>query len=58
MRVWTKQSSIVADILENEGRYVAKRVFVKRRDENDFVVSVYDWLARNHPGRATAPKDA
>lgn len=58
MRVWTKQSNIVLDILENEGRYVAKRKFVKRRDENDFVVSVYDWLARNHPGRPTAPADA
>ena len=58
MRVWTKQSSIVLDILERDGVYVAKRSFVKRRDENDFVVAVYDWLARNHPGRPTAPKEA
>ena len=58
MRVWTKQSSIVGEILVNEGRYVAKRKFVKRRDENDFIVCVYDWLARNHPGRVNAPEDA
>ena len=58
MRAWTKQSAIVLDILESEGRYVAKRKFVKRRDENDFVVGLYDWLARNHPGRHTAPSDA
>lgn len=58
MRVWTKQSSIVGEILQNEGRYVAKRKFVKRRDENEFLVQVYDWLAMNHPGRKTAPPDA
>ncbi len=58
MRVWTKQSEKVFEILSEQGRYVAKRLFVKRLGENNMILPVYDWLARNHPGRPHKPADA
>ena len=58
IRVWTKQSAKVLEILETQGRYTAKRLYVRTRDENDGVLELYDWLAHFHPGKRWRPADA
>lgn len=57
--VWTKQNETVADILEKEGRYTAKRQFVERYadDFDNIVVQCYDWLSKNLPQK-DRPQDA
>lgn len=58
--VWTKQHRAVLETLEREGRYVAKRQFVRYENEDcaDLVLEVYDWLVKNGPDASHKPADA
>ena len=54
--VWTKQHRAVLETLEREGRYVAKRQFVRYENEDcaDLVLEVYDWLVKTVPTPPTS----
>ncbi len=58
--VWTKQHENVAKILEEEGRFVAKKEFVVRDmdDHNQLVLQCYNWLTANTPAQEQRPADA
>lgn len=58
IRVWTKQSAIVWDILQRHGIYHARRDAVLRTEEAALIGTAYDWLAQHTPAAADKPKDA
>ena len=58
VRVWTKQSAVVWDILQREGIYHARRADILRTEEAALIGTAYDWLAQNTPGAGAKPKDA
>ena len=55
--VWTKQHENVAEIIEKEGRYTAKRhIIAKTADDHEgLVLKCYDWLVGHLPDK---PDDA
>ena len=55
--VWTKQHENVAEIIEKEGHYTAKRhIIAKTADDHEgLVLRCYDWLVRHLPDK---PDDA
>ena len=55
--VWTKQHENVAEIIEKEGRYTAKRhIIAKTADDHEgLVLRCYDWLVKYLPDK---PRDA
>ena len=57
--VWTKQHQSVWDTLKREGRYVARREFIRLdlQEHADLVLEVYDWLVANGPDRMNRPPD-
>lgn len=60
LRVWTKQHKNVEKILEERGRYTAKKEYIDK-DLGEYaglVLEVYDWLVRNGPGLEKKPDDA
>lgn len=58
--VWTKQHESVPQVLEQTGRYVAKKSFIEQDlgDEAPLVLEAYDWLVKNCPIAPLKPKDA
>lgn len=57
--VWTKQHENMLKILESEGRYTAKREYIKMdlEEHADLVLEVYEWLVKNGPDAANRPAD-
>ena len=57
--VWTKQNENVSKVLEESGRYIAKKEYIfKDLDEHaPLVLEVYDWLVKNSPGASQKPAD-
>lgn len=60
MRVWTKQHKNVEKILEERGRYTAKKEYIVKDlgEHAGLVLEVYDWLVCNGPNRDERPADA
>lgn len=60
INIFTKQHINVLNILNNEGRYVAKRQYAANEldDQQKIMWKVYDWLACNIPDQSSRPDDA
>jgi len=59
MRVWTRQDKGIIDILEKEGRYIAKKEYIdlKMEDCAKFYHEVYSWYASRAKDIVTKPED-
>ncbi len=57
--VWTRQHENVLRILEETGRYTAKREYIHMdlSEHAGLVLEVYDWLVAHSPDRANRPAD-
>lgn len=58
--VWTKQHKNVLRILEEEGRYTAKKEYIHLdlQEQAPLVLECYDWLVKHAPGAEQRPSDA
>ncbi len=56
---WTRQHRSVLETLQREGRYRARREFIRMdlQEHAELVLEVYDWLVRNCPDAANRPAD-
>lgn len=59
IKVWTKQNKEVLKQLEENGRYIAKKEYIKKdlEEHTDLVLDVYNWLSNNGPLSKDKPKD-
>ena len=59
IKVWTRQHRSVLETLQREGRYRARREFIRMdlQEHAELVLEVYDWLVRNCPDAANRPAD-
>ena len=59
IKVWTRQHRSVLETLRQEGRYRAKREFIRMdlQEHADLVLETYDWLVRACPDAANRPAD-
>ena len=59
IKVWTRQHRSVLETLQREGRYCAKREFIRMdlQEHADLVLQTYDWLVRNCPDAKNRPAD-
>lgn len=57
--VWTKQNENVLKELEENGRFIARKEFIKKdlEEHAPLVLEVYSWLAKNSPIVSLKPKD-
>ena len=60
VRVWTKQHINVLNILNETGRYTARREYIEKDlgEHAPLVLEVYDWLVRHTPPKNEKPADA
>lgn len=58
--VWTKQHKNVLKVLEENGRYTAKKEYIGMdlQEEAPLVLEAYDWLVKHAPGADKRPPDA
>lgn len=59
MRIWTRQDKAVMDMLEEEGRYLAKKEYIdtKMEDCAKFYHEVYSWYASRAKDIVPKPED-
>lgn len=59
IKVWTKQNKEVLEQLKKDGRYIAKKEYIKKdlEEHTNLVLEVYDWLSNNGPLSKEKPKD-
>lgn len=59
IKVWTKQHENVLKELNEKGRYIARREYIRwdLQEHAGLVLEVYDWLVRHSPGAACKPED-
>lgn len=59
MKVWTRQDKGIIDILEKEGRYIAKREFIEMKMEDcaRFYFEVYSWYSSRANAIVPKPED-
>jgi hypothetical protein len=59
MKVWTRQDRSIIDVLEKEGRYIAKKEYIaiKMEDCAKFYFEVYSWYADRAKGIVPKPDD-
>lgn len=55
--VWTKQNKKILQVLEDQGRHVAKREYVLGNEDARLMLTCYDWLVAHHPDRSHRPAD-
>ena len=59
IKVWTKQHENVLKELNENGRYIARREYIRSdlQEHAGLVLEVYDWLVRHSPDAARKPGD-
>ena len=59
IKVWTKQHENVLKELNETGRYIARREYIRSdlQEHAGLVLEVYDWLVRHSPDAAQKPGD-
>ena len=59
IKVWTKQHENVLKELNETGRYIARREYIRSdlQEHAGLVLEVYDWLVRHSPDAARKPGD-
>ncbi len=60
LRVWTRQHENVWKLLEEKGRYTAKRscIALDMPEFSEILLRAYDWLVKNSPAASEKPRDA
>ena len=60
IKVWTKQHENVLKVLEENGRYTAKKEYIisDLGEHAYLVLEAYDWLVKHTPGASERPADA
>lgn len=59
IRVWTRQHKNVWKVLQETGRYTAKREYISMdlQEHAGIIFEAYDWLVKNGPDAAKRPQD-
>lgn len=59
IKVWTKQHRNVLRELEEKGRYIARREYIRAdlQEHAGLVLEAYDWLVRHSPDAVHKPED-
>ncbi|AWI04698.1 DUF3841 domain-containing protein [Clostridium drakei] len=59
IKIWTRQDASILDVLEDEGRYIAKREYIERKMEDcaKYYLEVYSWYTRKASEIVDKPQD-
>ncbi|WPC44083.1 DUF3841 domain-containing protein [Clostridium sp. JS66] len=59
IKIWTRQDASILDVLEDEGRYIAKREYIEQKLEDcaKYYLEVYSWYTRKASEIVDKPQD-